>query len=95
MRNNTRILPARKLTGTRCRCRACGELFASVYAFDRHRRGEYHARYCLTAEQLTAADWMRDARGFWRTPKKGHGPVVRAQISGDRHDPATWVRVAA
>lgn len=93
------LTPPPKLTGSRCRCGGCGELFASAYAFDRHRRGEYShdpaTRYCLTAEQLAADGWTRDARGFWRTAGNGRWPLASSQISGDRQDSAPTQRGGA
>lgn len=58
-----------KLTGSRCQCAACGEVFNSVTIFDRHRREIYAAagrlRHCLTPAAMAARGWSRNASGFW------------------------------
>lgn len=63
---------ARKLTGNRCRCTACGDYFNSTSTFDRHRAGSFappgvwhHQRRCLTSAELVAKGWRRNVRGFW------------------------------
>lgn len=65
-----------KLTGSRCRCRACGEYFNSTKAFDRHRKdrqvlgdsglGEM-VRVCRTPAELVFRGWSKNAGGFWVT----------------------------
>lgn len=65
-----------KLTGNRCQCTACGEYFTSVRSFDRHRVGEYAnrgrlaGRRCLTAVEMDAAGFGRNARGFRTEPSR-------------------------
>lgn len=57
-----------KLTGNRCECAACGDRFNSTSTFDRHRTGAHGTptgRRCLTAAELTALGWSKNARGFW------------------------------
>lgn len=97
LRQDTRISTTRQLTGARCKCGGCGEYFNSVYAFDRHRRGDADSstRYCLTTAQLAANRWTQDALGFWRTPGSAHSRWAHKQISGDRADPAATPRGAA
>lgn len=58
------------LTGSRCQCTVCWDYFGSERGFDRHRVGEVGSpnRRCLTASELAAAGWDRDARGFWLQP---------------------------
>lgn len=60
---------AARLTGSRCQCSACGELFNSVSVFDRHRVGNWEdrgaKRRCLTIPQMQSKDWRVNARGFW------------------------------
>lgn len=80
-----------KLTGTRCQCTLCGELFASPRAFDRHRVGPYGMglRRCLAPEELRANEWAQTVTGFWLTPDRrraGDGPQ-----GARRTLPATWV----
>lgn len=61
-----------RLTGNRCECPTCGELFSRTRAFDRHRIGAYakpgewkDSRRCLTPEEMTARGWQRNAAGAW------------------------------
>lgn len=62
-----------RLTGRRCECTACGDLFNSESAFDRHRIGEFaglggtSSRRCLTETELLAAGWCRNEAGAWIT----------------------------
>lgn len=60
---------AHRLTGSRCRCQACGELFNSVSVFTRHRVGRWEKRgalrRCLTIPQMQVRGWHVNARGFW------------------------------
>jgi hypothetical protein len=58
-------MTAPKLTGNRCQCAACGEYFNRERVFDRHRIGEPGNRRCLTAAEMTARGWNRNAAGFW------------------------------
>lgn len=63
-----------KLTGSRCQCTACGELFASVAAFDRHRVGKFagvggtNTRRCLSVAEMQAHEWPKTDKGFWLRP---------------------------
>lgn len=59
------------LRGDRCQCRACGELFNSTYAFDKHRQGPYTDRRCLSALALAERGFTQDVKGFWRSPRRG------------------------
>jgi hypothetical protein len=80
-----------KLTGPRCQCPTCGELFASPRAFDRHRIGPYGLglRRCLDPAELRAHGWAQTDAGFWLTPDR--------RRAGEGHKaarkplPATWV----
>ena len=54
------------LTGRRCQCCGCGEYFNGERGFDRHRVGVYGVnRHCLSAAEMTARGWHRNAAGFW------------------------------
>ncbi len=61
------------LTGRRCQCTACGDLFNSESAFDRHRVGDFaglggiNTRRCLTTAELLAAGLSRNGAGAWIT----------------------------
>jgi hypothetical protein len=59
-----------------CSCRACGELFNSEAAFDRHRTGPFRQlreppnapdRRCLSGDEMLAKGMARNARGRWVT----------------------------
>jgi|GEM_PF-1646855 len=60
-----------RLTGNRCQCPTCGEYFNGVQPFDKHRTGDYakpgqpNTRRCLTVAELEAAEFIRNAAGFW------------------------------
>lgn len=57
-----------KVSGRRCRCSGCGQLFNSVGSFDGHRTGPYAAgRRCLTTEEMMARGWSRNQGGYWIT----------------------------
>lgn len=80
-----------KLTGTRCQCPTCGEIFASPRAFDRHRVGPYGEgkRRCLDVAELRASGWARSVGGHWLTPDRrraGDGTQGATKTL-----PATWV----
>lgn len=59
-----------KLAGNRCQCTACGDYFNRVSTFDKHRVGTFGVdRRCMSAEEMTAKGWAKNAAGFWiRTP---------------------------
>jgi hypothetical protein len=65
-------------------CRACGQDFGSVSAFDAHRVGKHAYTYdegmgmdpprtdgrrCLSVEEMEAAQFVRNARGRWSLSK--------------------------
>lgn len=61
-----------KLTGSRCRCSACGEFFNSVSVFDAHRTGPHGpGRRCLTAEEMVSRGWLKNSQGFWISRLRG------------------------
>lgn len=80
-----------KLTGNRCQCTGCGEVFTCERTFDAHRRGPYSERLCLTADEMLAGGWAQNARGFWtnRPVAPGHayfdaaGPRVPGPVQRD------------
>lgn len=53
-----------KLTGNRCLCSACSEIFNSVGAFDRHRAGKADARTCRAPRDI---GMTLNAAGYWVT----------------------------
>jgi len=61
-----------QLTGSRCQCAGCGQLFNSTSTFDRHRVGAYAKpgrltgdRRCLFVPELIAKGWGRNKAGYW------------------------------
>ncbi len=75
-------------------CKGCGELFNSVYAFDKHRAGSYGVpdpanpgfylpskRRCLTVEEMKKTGMDKNSSGFWVSE-----PLGDAKISPD-HPP--------
>lgn len=60
-----------KLTGNQCQCTGCGEYFARVSTFDKHRTGQYEGgRRCLSIAEMHGKGWSLNAHGFWvRAPR--------------------------
>ncbi len=59
-----------RLKGDNCECRACGLLFKSTAAFDKHRTGSYRVkgeRRCLDVQEMEDKGMAVNARGFWIT----------------------------
>ena len=56
---------ALRLTGSRCLCRGCGQLFNSEFAFEKHRVGSPLGRRCLGPVELSELDMTQNAAGFW------------------------------
>jgi hypothetical protein len=83
-------------------CSSCGLDFASVAAFDAHRRGTHahlgtpdrpDGRRCLTADELVDRGWERDRHGRWVTatalrnrPRMGCYPRMSEQNPVPRPD---------
>lgn len=65
----------------RCECTACGRLFGSLSAFDRHRVGKYadRSRRCMSAEEMVLSHLTADARNVYRDTSGG-----RYRPGGDR-----------
>ena len=78
---------AYRLTGSRCRCSKCGELFNSISTFDRHRVGSFAdrgtRRQCLTTAGMFAKGWSRNLAGFWIERKRRDEP----RRGGDQSPP--------
>ena len=57
-----------RLTGSRCRCMACCELFNSASMFDGHRVGNLERRganrHCLTRGEMLGRGWLVNGSGF-------------------------------
>jgi hypothetical protein len=78
---------AYRLTGSRCRCQACGELFNSTTAFTRHRVGPWTDRgawrRCLVRAEMVQMGWAYNAAGFWITETRV-ARLGRSARNGDR-----------
>jgi hypothetical protein len=71
---NTKPARPRLRGNNQCRCSACGELFASVATFHRHRTGDYqNSRRCLTHSEMLARGWIQNGSQFWI---RGHRPNI-------------------
>lgn len=84
-------------------CRSCGEDFASVDLFDRHRVG-LHAytlseglrldppredgRRCLDVLEMFERGWERNGRGLWTDPAKHPGARLRPRLQRTEAVPA-------
>jgi hypothetical protein len=78
------------LTGSRCQCPACGEYFASVAAFDRHRVGAFakegrpNTRRCLAVAEMLEQEWPKTEKGFWLRPS---AKAVHSDLGGPSSPP--------
>ena len=62
------------LTGQQSFCRACGQLFNSVAAFDKHRTGHFGKdRRCMTEAEMQAKGMAINGRGRWVTALRDMG----------------------
>jgi hypothetical protein len=79
-------------------CGACGQDFASLEAFDRHRSGlhgftfaerlamtppRYDGRRCLDPAELEAMGWQRNQRGRWFDPSRASRAARMRRPSAD------------
>jgi hypothetical protein len=77
-------MTAPALTGNRCQCPTCGEVFNSLSVFDRHRVGSFEgpasacARRCLSVVEMAARGWSRNGAGYW-IERRREGSTVRVQ----------------
>ncbi len=63
------------LSGDRNQCAECGELFNSVYSFEKHRTGTIgvyqgiDARRCMDLSEMRILGMVKNAAGFWVTER--------------------------
>lgn len=84
-------------------CRACGEDFGSVGAFDAHRTGKHaytfreglaldppleDGRRCFDTDELREKGWARDSRGRWRQPIRANRALLRSMYARSRAETA-------
>jgi len=63
-----------KLTGERCRCPACLEVFSTVSNFDKHRKGVYaDGRYCVPPESVGLVIGDTASGTFWKGQPRPDG----------------------
>ena len=59
-------------------CAACGELFNSSHAFEKHRHGDHGIdRRCMTEAEMVAKGMHKGADNFWR------GSAMPERMYGD------------
>ncbi len=76
-----------KLTGCRCRCGGCTELFNSIAAFDAHRVGMPTKRRCLSPAEMVARGMTTNDAQFWITSRRSILAPAHPRNGGDRADP--------
>jgi hypothetical protein len=55
-----------KITGDRNQCRSCGEFFNSVFAFEKHRTGDFGInRRCMTEAEMRVIRMDKNHAQFW------------------------------
>jgi len=58
-----------KLTGKRCQCGGCEEVFSTEANFNRHRKGEYGKdRHCLSPETVGLVLGETASGTIWKMP---------------------------
>jgi len=80
-----------------CKCSACGELFAMVSTFDKHRVGDYASgRRCISRSEMLAKGWVQYAAQFWiRGHRSNIAPVLSPRAQNRRSfEGSTHVAVA-
>lgn len=59
-----------RLTGKRCKCTACGEVFSTEANFDRHRKGKGDKRYCVDPEDVGLVIKEVSTGSYWCMPSR-------------------------
>lgn len=72
----------KNLGQSRCQCAACDQYFNRVSTFDKHRKGDYSSRRCLSPDEMQALGWRCNDAGFWITASRfadsGSGNIAKA-----------------
>lgn len=69
------------LSGNRCQCPTCGELFNGVAGFDAHRIGPFDGkRNCLPVAEMTVRGWTQNDAGFWVTDSNAQRAVKHPAV---------------
>jgi hypothetical protein len=89
------------VNGWACSAHGCGQVFASLSGFDRHRVGvhaytlteglrmeppRYDGRRCLDTEEMEAWGWHQDNRGCWKLPLSNAQEHRLAGMRAERQD---------
>lgn len=65
----TMLPQTRKLSGRRCQCGGCGQYFAGITGFEKHRTGAYGSdRRCMTVAEMAEAGLVETVAGWWTVP---------------------------
>lgn len=56
------------LTGKRCQCVVCGEVFSTEKNFDKHRKGDYDNRYFVDPAEVGLQVRETDKGNYWVVP---------------------------
>lgn len=57
-----------KLTGNKCQCVVCGEVFSTVSNFDKHRKGDHDGgRYCIDPKDANLTLRETQNGSYWIT----------------------------
>jgi len=60
-----------KLTGKRCGCPTCGEVFSTESNFERHRVGDYRSGRVCVAPETVGLNLVETATGsVWKMPPR-------------------------
>lgn len=63
-----------KLTGKRCQCPECGEVFSTESNFNKHRKGSYGIdRHCVDPESVGLVVGQVGDNTVWRGPSRDIG----------------------
>ena len=59
------------LTGKRCQCTVCGEIFSTEANFDKHRKGDHTVkRYCVNPTEVGLVLANTASGKVWRMPSR-------------------------
>lgn len=82
--------PHVKVTGNRCQCGRCGELFNSPAAFDKHRIGDPNNRRCMSIIEMDEAGMETNYSGYWVTAGWADWPNFNEEELEDPPLPDDW-----
>jgi hypothetical protein len=60
-----------KLTGSKCQCVVCNEVFSTEKNFDKHRKGDHEGgRYCVDPKSVNLELRSSQNGPYWVEPNK-------------------------